>query len=273
MSAEKRRSDRLLLTIPLQIEGVDSKGITFKGEARTVSVSRHGTCIRIARALDSGQVLRVSNRVTRKDAEFRVVGRICADSADNQEYGLEVLDEQQNIWGINFPPAPKEGSNKSKGLLKCLSCQKVTLLELSMIEVEVLENAGTLQRTCKVCAVATQWGYAEGDAEPRREDSPEDDSFGAELNFRTRRRAALQLPLMVRKHSGGTEVTKCENISKGGLSFVSDKHYFPGEKIVVACPYDAKGQNIEVEAEIVRQQPLEGTKQRIYGVRYTSEQK
>ena len=79
--------------------------------------------------------------------------------------------------------------------------------------------------------------------------------------------------MRIQKYCGEVQITKCEDISKGGLCFISTKHYYTGEGILVACPYNASGQNIEVEAQIVRQEEIEGTNRKIYGVRFVSAEK
>lgn len=265
MAGQKRRSDRIVLTIPLGVEGTDADGTTFKEDACTVSVNRYGAQIRMVRRLQAGQTVRVMNRLTRRDAQFRVVGPATSPPDKSQEWGVECLNPEDNIWGIHFPP-PEEGA-ELRGLLKCHKCHGIELLRLSVVEVDVLEATGAISRTCEACATTTHWGYTEGDTLSH----PEADG-DADLNFRRRRRVSLQLPLMIRKRSGAVEITKCENMSKGGLGFISEKHYFPGEAVVIACPYHAKGHNMEVEAHIVRQQPIEGSNRKIYGVRYLAEE-
>ena len=80
---------------------------------------------------------------------------------------------------------------------------------------------------------------------------------------------ALQLPVLVRDYSGAFEVTKSENVSKGGFCFTSEKTFLIGEGVMVACPYSgASNQNLEVSAKIVRRQNIDGSHRKIYGVRY-----
>ena len=138
------------------------------------------------------------------------------------------------------------------------------------MDVDVLETAGILSWSCDTCGEVTPWGHA--DKNPIMPESSELPavSHPQDLYFRQHRRVSLQLPLRIRKYSGDVEITKCEDISKGGLCFISQKHYYHGEGLLVACPYSASGQNIEVEAQIVRQQDIEGTNRKIYGVKFAS---
>jgi c-di-GMP-binding flagellar brake protein YcgR len=76
---------------------------------------------------------------------------------------------------------------------------------------------------------------------------------------------------LIRDYYGGVEITKSENISKGGFCFVSEKNYHPGGGVLVVCPYNPSSQNIEMHATIVRLRTLEGTNRKVYGVRYDSQ--
>jgi hypothetical protein len=278
MGAEKRRSDRLMLTIPLIVQGTDAKGSSFKEDARTITLNRHGARIQISRPLRSGQTIMLTNLVGRREAEFRVVGPIAPITREGGEWGVECLDPKENIWGIQFPPASEEEGAESKALLECRRCHAVALMRLSLVEVEVLETSGLLTRPCTTCELATPWGYAEkqvamsgprDEAAMVAEAAAEARAAGqGGIEQRKHRRVSLQLPVLVRDYYGGVEVTKTENVSKGGFCFVTEKDYHIGEGVLIICPYNPSAQNIEVRARIVRQTLVEGTTRKVYGVRY-----
>ena len=69
MKSEKRRSDRLMLTVPLRVQGNDPQGAEFAEEARTVTLNRHGARIQISRPLLSGQTIKIKNLVSRKETQ------------------------------------------------------------------------------------------------------------------------------------------------------------------------------------------------------------
>lgn len=277
MVAEKRRSDRLMLTIPLRVEGADPRGDLFRAEARTITLNRHGARIEISRPLRNGQTILMTNLVGRREAEFRVVGPISPITEQGGEWGVEYLDLKENIWGIQFPPSSDAEEANSKALLECRTCRAVALMPLSLVEVEVLETSGILLRACVTCEKVTPWGYAEklvamegppGEAAMMEEAQARARRGPAGAEQRQHRRVSLQLPVLVRDYYGGVEITRSENISKGGFCFVSEKDYHLGGGVLVVCPYDSSGQNIEVRGKIVRQRIIEGTKRRVYGVRY-----
>lgn len=229
-----------------------------------------------SRLLTSGQTVRITNLVSRRDAEFRVVGPLSPFSEKGGEWGVETLDGQKDIWGIKFPPATSEHETNSAALIECRKCHTVALMRLSLVEVEVLETAGLLSKTCESCQKTTSWGYAEKQlamaapageaamlAEARSGASP---ARGSDL--RRHRRVSLQLPVLVRNFSGEFEITKSENVSKGGFCFASERELQIGEGVMVACPYSALDKSLEVGGKIVRRLLIEGSKRKFYGVRY-----
>ncbi len=278
MSINKRRSDRLMLTVPLTVHGKDAGGLLFQDTARTSVLNRHGARIQIARRLASGDVVRVVNMLNRQAADFRIVGPVAPFTEAGGEFGVECLDRRANIWGIQFPPLAEGESAESKALLECRKCHTVALIPLSLVEVEVLETSGILMNVCEHCKVRTQYGYAEkqismgtpGDAAIVAEVQAEVDAVAASER-RRHRRVALQLPVRIRDYQGGVEFTKSENISKGGFCFTSNKDYQVGEGLLVVCPYHEAGQSIEVRGRIVRRREVPGSARKIYGVSYDTQ--
>lgn len=276
MAIEKRRSDRLLLTIPLAIHQTEPSGATSSEEARTVAVNRDGARIQVARPLRVGRTVRIVNQLSKRSADFRVVGPVAPPSEKGGEYGVECVENKDNIWGIRFPPVAPGDSPTSKALLECRTCHTVALLPLSLVEVEVLDTAGIISRQCQSCATASPWGYAE---KQLTMGAPPDEAAmleGAKAQVeategpdrRRNRRICLQLPVLVRDYYGGVEITRSENVSKGGFCFASDKNYFMGQGIMVTCPYNSASSNIEMQARIVRRHQIEGLQRKLYGVRY-----
>jgi PilZ domain-containing protein len=282
MATEKRRSDRLMLTIPLKVQWTDSTGETFDEEARSISLNRHGARIYISRSLHAGQTLHLTNRITNRKADFRVVGPVAPRTDKGGEWGVEYVDSKDNIWAIQFPPIQAGEASTPKALLECRTCHSVALAPLSLVEVDVLDTAGIISRECQGCGAATPWGYAEKQvamgAPPGEIAMIEEATAHAEASAqaqaaadrRRHQRVCLQLPVLVRDYYGGVEVTKSENVSKGGFCFFSEKNYYVGQGLMAVCPYNSasSSQNIEVRARIVRRQQLEETQRKLYGVRY-----
>lgn len=285
MTIERRRSDRLTLTLPLLIRGVDENGEEFECEAQTINVNRDGARIRIPRFLRNGQQVRVINKLSRREAIFRVagplapltekggefgfMGPISLENQQKSETGSISIDSSASLWGIRFPPLVAGQDSAPKALLACRQCKTVELIHSSLIEIEVLETSGILTRLCVKCQSETPWGYSEGALETI--DSPNEAPLpaGATAAERRRhRRVVLQMPVLIRDYFGGVEVTKSENVSKGGVGFASEKTYQIGEGVMIACPYDKASHNIEVPGHIASRREVAGTNCKIYGVRY-----
>lgn len=271
LKSEKRRSERLLLTVPLRIRGRDAQDKEYFDEARTVTLNRHGARIQVVRPLISGQTVRLTNLVSRKEAEFRVVGPVSPRTEKGGDWGVECVDHRLDIWGIKFPP-PAEDEAESAALLECRRCHAVVLMRLSLVEVEVLGTSGLISKPCEACKETSTWGYAE--KQVAMEGPPEETAMVAEADRSARgeqrrhRRVSLQLPVLVRDYYGGVEITKSENVSKGGFCFISESYHQVGEGVLVACPYSAAEHSIEVHAKIVRRAEIVGTNRHVYGVRY-----
>jgi PilZ domain-containing protein len=268
-SYARRRSERILLSIPIQIDGATPSGQRFSETTRTLVINRHGARIIMKHRVEPGAKIKVQNLAARREADFRVVGPTGPATEEGGEWGVECGDEKANIWGIEFPPTVQDDSRGS-ALLECRTCHRNVVTAISLVELDVLMSSGLLTRECDVCGHPTAWSYAEqprtlapGTGEARLDAS---EATGAPQRFY--KRAALRLPIQVRDYYGGAELTKSENVSKSGLCFTSEKKYEIGSGILVTCPYDPRGNNIEVRARIVRRQQVPGSSRIIYGVSY-----
>jgi hypothetical protein len=275
MANEKRRSDRILLTIPLLVEGKDAEGGAFRADAQTLVLNRHGGRIRANRRLESDQTVRITNRMGRRSSDFRVVGPVSPVSEQGGDYGVEYLHPGEDIWGIQFPPLRDGEVEKSNALLECRKCGQVKLFPVSLVEVEVLETSGILSKHCESCGATSQWSHTKKQitmpAPPGAAKKPQATtaSPSATGNERRRfRRVSLQLPVRICDYDGGVEITRSENISKGGFCFVSEKSYQAGHGIMVTCPYNSTGENIEVRARVVSCCETKGNRSKVYGVEF-----
>ncbi|MGD0697252.1 MAG: PilZ domain-containing protein [Terriglobia bacterium] len=273
---DRRRSDRLWLTIPLRIEGVNPDGRPFDHEGRAVGLNRHGARVQTSEALERGQAVRLKSPMGGNEAHFRVVERIAPPGELAGEYGVECLEDREDLWGINFPSSePVEGA-EAKALLECRMCRRVVLHPLTLSEVETLRMIGVIGRPCRRCGTVTPSAYAEvrlplnpatAMARVLNEAYPDWVTAVAETLERGYRRVHMQLPIGVRDWSGAVDVTRTENTSRTGLCFTSARTYLPGEIVAVAYPVDPTLQ-VELSARIVREQPIQGTGRKIYGATF-----
>ena len=271
---EHRRSERLLITVPIRIEGVDRNGEKFSEESRTIVINRQGARINLKRPVTPGALLLISTHLAHRSATFRVVGPTRPPTGEGGEWGVECLEPNSNIWGIGFPP-PSADEGVCTALLECRRCHAVKLSHLSMVEHEVLGNSGLLVKECEACERMTSWGFKElsmpltADQTAAALPSPETPAGSRDTTARrSHNRVALRLSMRVRSFSGVEEIVRTENVSRGGVCFITDRNYEIGEVILVTCPYEKSGQNIEVRGQVVRRREMQGTGRKIYGISY-----
>ena len=101
--AEARRSQRVLLRIPIQVKGFPEDGISIAEETTTVEVNAHGALIVLAMRVRPGQKLVLRNWATAKDQECRVVHVKEIPSSKN-EIGIAFSIPTPKFWNIEFPP-------------------------------------------------------------------------------------------------------------------------------------------------------------------------
>src|SRR5574337_262210 len=198
---DRRRSERLLLTIPIRVEGVDPKGQKFGENTRTLVISRQGARIQLKRPVKPGTTVQITTLVGNHQGTFRVVGPTKPMTSEGGEWGVDCVDEKSSIWGIGFPP-PQRDEAQCAALLECRQCHTVNLTPLSLVEHDVLEASGLLTKNCNKCGRATSWGFTEQvvgmpapgqDAEPSISELLEPPR--PESNRRVHARVALKLPI------------------------------------------------------------------------------
>lgn len=99
----RRRSMRVLLSVPILVSGKDSSGKDFKEETRTLVVNAHGALISLAAPMTAGQQIQVSNKATHQSLACRVV-YVGAPQAGKMQMGVEFEKPSSSFWQIDFPP-------------------------------------------------------------------------------------------------------------------------------------------------------------------------
>ena len=262
----KRTSERIELEVPIEVVGIDCLGVQFFDRTHAVVIGRHGGKLCLERKLAPEQEINIRCMATGLDADAVVVGQI--GKADNPYYyGIKFLNDEADIWGIEFPPLT--GSEKAAGrvLLECISCKTREVTYLDAFELEVLEANGSLSHACKRCRDVSLWQKCRGGT---LDFEPADSGSAAQPPQERRRelRREMRVTACVRTARFGRDLVKTRDVSRNGLCFTSTCHYVPGEEMEVAVPYSPGGGNIFMIARIVRArfQLAEGTG--IYGIAY-----
>src|SRR5208282_2099797 len=101
--AGQRRSERVLIDVPVEIGGESADHCVFREETFTVTVSAHGALVMLATKVAPGQRLTVMNTASREEREGRVayMGPIHAGLA---QVAVEFIRPAPEFWAISSPP-------------------------------------------------------------------------------------------------------------------------------------------------------------------------
>jgi hypothetical protein len=272
-TAEHRRSERIMLSLPILVAGFDPSGLEFSEETRTLVVNREGALIALKHPLAPESTIRIINLQSDAAANFRVVGPTRMDTPLGTEWGVECLREGINIWGIDFAER-SEGTSHASALLQCQECQRKFFWPVTLIEVEVLTSSGVIQNFCDHCRKPTPWTFADVGLRPQPLSSASVDSPSPAPQPGQERREAkrllMKLPVLIRDAKGESEITKTENLSQGNLAVALAMDLAAGDLVTVVCPYTSTGRNLERTAKVLRREAFTTRDKSLYGLRYVA---
>jgi PilZ domain len=99
---ERRRTMRVMLSVPLKVHGISSEGETFAVRTKTHTISLHGASIELEHTVALGDILVLENRTTEETVEGKVV--TIKKSREGKVYvGVEFMDLDLNFWHMAFP--------------------------------------------------------------------------------------------------------------------------------------------------------------------------
>jgi hypothetical protein len=99
----RRRSLRVLLSVPVLISGKNASGQDFREETRTLVVNAHGALISLAAQVKAGQQIRMANKATLQALNCRIV-YVSSPQAGRMQMGIEFEKPCPSFWQIDFPP-------------------------------------------------------------------------------------------------------------------------------------------------------------------------
>ncbi len=270
----QRRSERVLLRIPIEVEGAGADEQPFKEKTFTLVINRHGARVSLKHALRPGDRLTIRNLQTKMACPFRVVGRTSDSLGEGPEWGVECLEPEVNFWGIDFPSKASAPPVQEMidALLECSKCGFRELAQLTLDQYRTLIDQSSLRRHCTECDALTEWsfGFVEAEPEPppaQQAPSPQPSPSGENAERRVTKRLTVKLPVRVRLEDGREEITRTENLSKAGVCFVSGLALKEGDTLQLTVGYAPGSHEAEVRARVVWRKELEGMNRALYGVR------
>jgi hypothetical protein len=102
-STVRRRSQRVLMQVGVQIRGNDAQGKPFEEETETLAINAHGSLISLKTRTTSGAKLKMKHKLTEEEQDCVVVflGPVREEKA---EVGLEFTSPRPAYWRVAFPP-------------------------------------------------------------------------------------------------------------------------------------------------------------------------
>jgi hypothetical protein len=99
----RRRSQRVLMQVPVRIRGKDAQGKDFEEFTETLAINAHGALVLISARVTSGSAVQVRHNKTEEEQECHVafLGPVRGGKA---EIGLEFTAPRPTFWRVAFPP-------------------------------------------------------------------------------------------------------------------------------------------------------------------------
>lgn len=103
LGSNRRRSQRVLVQVPIVVYGLALDSKPFKEETSTLVVNAHGALFALAAAVKHGQKVMLNNKGSKDEQESRIVF-LGPKEAGKTQVGVEFLNPAPHFWHIDFPP-------------------------------------------------------------------------------------------------------------------------------------------------------------------------
>ena len=99
----RRRSQRVLVQVPVRIRGKNPQGVDFEEFTETLAINAHGALVLLTARLTSGAVVHMRHNKTEEEQECHVafLGPVRSSKG---EIGLEFTAPRPTFWRVAFPP-------------------------------------------------------------------------------------------------------------------------------------------------------------------------
>jgi hypothetical protein len=104
LESSRRRSMRVLLSVPIRVTGKTTGNEDFDEQTRTLVVNAHGALISLQAPVAFDQIITVSSKLTNQSRECRVV-HVGTPLAGKAQLGIEFVEPSPSFWQVDFPPS------------------------------------------------------------------------------------------------------------------------------------------------------------------------
>lgn len=275
----QRRSDRVTLTLLLQASGKDAAGAEFSGPSRTLQINLRGAVLVLDRDLNPEQRIHIKRQAeheAHREGDVRIVGKF-GHQKEGFLYGVEIVEPDADLWGIEFPPVADSLEAVARMLLECSYCKSREVVYLNELELRGFESNRGIARRCRTCSVPSIWTQAPHEDEKkiasrtarrRGAAGPDQVPEGGDQRERERIRFKTRLTACIRQAGTDDELAVCEDISPIGMCFRSKRRYDGETAIDVAVPYSPDSANIFMPAKVVYSEAMPKAGLFRHGVEY-----
>jgi Tfp pilus assembly protein PilZ len=261
----RRRTERILAPVRIRVIGNDATGVSFAEETVTVSFNQQGARISLTHSLLPEDIVLLKNLETGVEGEFRVVGAFQQVFGSRHEWGIEAVNPDSSIWGVEFAPAA--GTAQPQVMMECAACKTAAQSTVSSIEYDVLLATGLISRHCERCNETTRWKPSEQPGTSGMlSRSITSSTRNSSADQRRTRRLKLAMQLRIRTEDGVTDLALTRDVSKTGLCIVTTQRFSIGDELYVTLPHPQTQASVETHAKVVW--TAEGTSGRFYGIEY-----
>jgi predicted nucleic acid-binding Zn-ribbon protein len=258
MNEEPSTTQRLRLAIPILVRGMSAGDKFFEEKTRTLVVGERLLIVQMQNRVELDAELHVTNSMNQAGGLFRVTWTNTEAGDGGHDVGLELLDAEGNLWGMDFPAEADPAAATAQAWLQCQRCHEGRLTLVPEAEDEFIRDGFVISRPCDRCRATTTWGFTPAEETAESAPGAGDRAAGEESGRDQRRkgRAPLQMRIQVTREKYGTvleDVCETINISRNGVYFLSTRNYDVGELVRVVVPYKEGDVTIPVPARVVRQ--------------------
>jgi hypothetical protein len=99
----RRRSQRVLMQVPVRIRGKDTQAKEFEEFTETLAINAHGALVLLTARVTTGSAVEMRHSKTEEEQECHVafLGPVRGGKA---EIGLEFTAPRPTFWRVAFPP-------------------------------------------------------------------------------------------------------------------------------------------------------------------------
>lgn len=99
----RRRSQRVLMQVPISVRGEDLGGGAFDEVTETQAISAYGAFILLQARVSKGAQITLKHNRTAEELECRIV-HLGSLRGNKVEIGLEFSSPRADFWRVHFPP-------------------------------------------------------------------------------------------------------------------------------------------------------------------------